>query len=176
MLSGKTQSGTTAKTARKSLPGLLLLVLALFPSACVQLAEIDSSQAPEYRSMIGQRFELKEEFLLKGVKRDLRSKTPDYFLVVPRPGVGGPEFFDLGVVPRGSEFEIVGVVTHESKLFPMTAYVVRFANGTTGEANAAGVRLNAASGFHLYLKPASPQEAPPLNPRYFQAITASPLP
>jgi len=141
-------------------------------AACVQLAEMDASRLPRYQAMIGRQFTLKEDLLVKGVKRDLRSKQPDYAMLVGVPGIGGPEFLELGIKPAGSRFTIVGVIVHKSQLFPATAYVVRFADGVPVAPGIIDVRISDQNGFKFHAKPLSPEEAPQLSERYFAPVAA----
>ena len=151
---------------------LLVVFLVAFQAACVQLAVFDSSLNPKYGPMIGRQFALKEDFLVRGVRWDLRSTQPDYILMMPatRPGIGGPEFTELGVLPKGIRFEIVGVVDRTSPLFPETSYVARFAPNTLANVDLASVRFSSSRLFPLFLKPASPDEAPQLSEAYFQPL------
>jgi len=120
--------------------------------------------------MIGQQFTLKEDMKVMGVKRDLRSKLPDYAMLVGSPGIGGPEFIELGSKPAGSRFSIVGVVTYKSKLFPGTAYVVRFADGREVAPGIKDIRITDQNGFGFHIKMLSHEVAPQLNDRYFTSI------
>lgn len=151
---------------------LLIVFLASFQTACTQLEVLDSTQNPKYRSVIGRQFALKEDFLVRGVRWDLRAAQPDYILMIPatKPGIGGPEFTELGVLPKGSRFEVVGVVDRTSTLFPQTSYVARFAPGTLTQVDLASVRFHSSQLFPLFLKPASPAEAPQLSEVYFQPL------
>ena len=147
-----------------------LLLSSAVQTACVQLAEIDVTASPRYRSMLGREFTLKEDLKVKGVKRDLRSKQPDYAMLVGTPGIGGPEFFELGIKPAGSRFTIVGVIYRKSRLFPATAYLVRFADGITVAPGITDIRISDENGFKFHDKPPSPEEAPSLSARYFEAV------
>lgn len=151
---------------------LLIVSLVSLQTSCVQLAVVDSTLNPKYRPMIGRQFALREDFLVRGVRWDLRSTQPDYILMMPatKPGIGGPEFTELGVLPKGTHFEIVGVVDRRSTLFPETAYVARFAPNTLAKVDLASVRFNSSHLFPLFLKPASPDEAPQLSEAYFQPL------
>jgi len=150
----------------------LLLLVAAAQSACVQLAEKNASQAPRYQTMIGRQFNLKEDLKVKGVKRDLRSKQPDYAMLIGTPGINGPEFFELGSKPAGSRFTIVGVVTHKSRLFTATAYVVRFADGVAVAPGISDIRISDQNGFGFHIKSQSSEDAPQLNERYFAPVAA----
>ena len=151
---------------------LVPMLSAMLQAACVQLAEVDSSQSPKYRSMIGREFALKEDFHVLGVKRDLRSTEPDYILIIPaaKPGIGGPEFFDLGAVPAGSRFKIVGVIERRFKFLPQATYVADFASDALSGAKLVAVRLRDSHVHPLYSTPISPSDPPQLNERYFQAL------
>ena len=121
--------------------------------------------------MIGRTFELREEFLVYGIKRpDQKSPEPDFILIMPPPTIGGHLILDLGRMPAGSRFQIVGVVTRRSKLFPSTEYVISFANRSISQTEGKQVRINATSTWHLYVKPASAEEPPQLNELYFRPI------
>jgi hypothetical protein len=156
---------------RRILPCVLLFSAVLL-TACVQLAEIDVTTSPRYRSMIGREFILKEDLKVKGVKRELRSKQPDYAMLEGSPGINGPEFFELGSKRAGSRFTIVGVIVHKSQLFPATAYVVRFADGVAVAPGITDIRISDQNGFRFHDRPPSPDEAPPLSARYFAAVAA----
>ena len=151
---------------------ILFAFLVSLQVGCVQLAVVGSTQNPRYASMIGRQFALKEDFLVRGVRWDLRATRPDYILMMPatKPGIGGPEFTELGVLPKGSRFEIVGAVDRTSTLFPETSYVARFAPDTIAQVELATVRFHSSHLFPLLLKPAAPGEAPHLSEVYFQPL------
>jgi hypothetical protein len=88
---------------------------------------------------------------------------------MPPPGIYSRyRIADLGAVPAGSRFKIVGAVTHRSELFPLTEYVISFGELRFGEDKP--VRITSAAGAQLYLKPVSPDDAPQLNERYFRSL------
>ncbi len=155
--------------ARSPLWLLLAAGCTVFLTACVQLAEVDSTDSPVYASMIGREFELKENLVARGIKLPPKFAAVDYILIMPLPGIYSRyRILDLGAVPAGSRFRIIGVVTHRSKLFPITEYVISFSGHRFGEDKP--VRITSAAGAQLYLKPASPHEAPQLSERYFHVL------
>lgn len=148
-------------------------ILALFLTGCVQLAVVDSTDAPRFQAMIGREYALMQPFLIRGVKRNSKDTEPDYILIMPPPGIGGRFITDLGRAPVGSRFKIIGVVTHRSKLFPSTRYVIAFSDRGIVRAAGRKVMINDASGFKSYEKPVSPNGAPTLSRQYFQPIDDS---
>lgn len=159
----------------KTLPRLLLLA-SLLPAltACVQLADVDATRSPRFATMLGQEFELKEPLLVRGVKHDARATTPDYALVMPSPGIGGRFIVDLGTLPRGTRFRIVGVTTHRASLFPSTRYVISLLDRSLPGAAGREILLSDAASWHLYLEPTSADAAPRLNERFFRPLPSSP--
>ena len=155
---------------RRLLPPVLLSLL-LGQTACVQLAEVDSTPAPVYASMIGREFELREEFVARGVKLPPGFDEVNYILIMPPPGIASRyRIVDLGAIPAGRRFRIVGVVTHRSELFPATQYVVSFLNHPLAGSEGRQIRIQDAAAWRLYVKPASPVEAPQLNEEYFRPL------
>lgn len=158
---------------RSPLRLLLAAGCTVFLTACVQLAEVDSTDSPVYASMIGREFELKENLVACGIKLPPEFDEVDHVLIMPPPGIYSRyRILDLGAVPAGSRFKIVGVVTHLSELFPITEYVISFGEHRFGEDKP--VRITSASGAQLYLKPVSPHEAPRLSERYFRPVENAP--
>lgn len=155
---------------RPLLPLLLVATALSGLTGCVQLAEVDSTHAPRFASMLGREYELREELLVRGVKRDARSAAPDYVLVMPPPGIGGRFIVDLGTLPRGTRFRIVGVTTHRSRLFPSTRYVISLRDQAIADPADRDILITDTSSWDLYLAPSSPAEAPQLNPRFFRAL------
>lgn len=152
----------------------LVLAVSLFFAGCVQLAEVDSTHSPVYASMVGRAFELKTDFFAHGIKLpDQRTPEPQYILIMPPPRIRGHLVIDLDRIPAGSRFRIVGVVTHRSKLFPSTEYSIAFDDPRAFQANGRPIRINATThSWHLYVKPASPDAPPQLNPEYFKAVAS----
>jgi hypothetical protein len=122
--------------------------------------------------MIGRAFELREDFDAYGIKLpDQRTPDPAYIVIMPPPRIGGHLVLDLGRVPAGSRFRIVGVVTRRSKLFPSTEYTVFFDDARSFQANGKPVRIQATTpSWKLYVQPASPGEPPQMNEQYFKPL------
>jgi len=159
---------------RHRIPKILSLALAaLTQSGCVVLETMDSTRAPIYAAMIGQRFELRRAFLVHGIKSDEdRGRDFSYVLLTPPPGIGGRFVVKLDEVPSGSRFTIIGVTTRRSTLFPSTRYGVRFDDEALIASAEKPVRLSAEHGnMKLYTEPASPGEAPGLNKLYFRPLS-----
>jgi hypothetical protein len=148
-----------------------LALVALTQFGCVMLETVDSTRAPIYAVMLGQRFELKQLFLAHGIKSDEdRGRDFSYVVIGPPPGIGGRFVVKLGPVAAGSRFTIVGVTTHRSKLFPSTEYVVRFDDEALIASAGKPIRISDGRYWNLYAEPASPGEAPQLNEHYFRPI------
>lgn len=149
----------------------VLASLLLGQTACVQLAEVDSTSAPIYASMIGREYELKENFVARGVKLPPKFDQVNYILIMPPPGIASRyRIVDLGDMPAGSRFRIVGVVTHRSELFPATQYVVSSLNHPVAGSEGRQIRIQDAAAWQLYVKAAAPDEAPQLNEKYFRSL------
>ena len=160
--------------ARSILLLLVSTVLTTLQSRCVQLGEVDSTHSPAFATMIGREFELKEEFLVRGVKLPPKFDQVNYALIMPPPGIYSKyRIVDLGHFDAGSRFKIVGVVTRHSELFPSTEYVIAFADRSFDEVEGQQVRITAASSWKLYVKPDARDAAPQLSERYFHPVEKS---
>lgn len=149
----------------------VLASLLLGQTACVQLAEVDSTSAPIYTSMIGREFELKENFVAQGVKLPPKFDEVNYLKIMPPPGLASKyRIVDLGDLPPGSRIRIVGVVTHRSELFPATQYVISLLNHPLAGSEGRQIRIQDAAAWQLYVKPASPDEVPQLSEKYFRPL------
>jgi len=152
---------------------MLLVACTALQVGCVQLAEVDSTHSPIYRGMLGREFELKEEFVVRGVKLPPKFNEVDHILIMPPPGIYSTyRILDFGHMPAGRRFRIVGVVTHSFKLVPFTQYVISFVDHRISQAEGRQVRIQDAAAWQLYVKPASPDEAPQLSERYFRPVDA----
>jgi hypothetical protein len=159
---------------RRSLCFELILLLTVFQTGCVQLAIVDSTRDPLYAPMIGRTYELTQKFVVRGIQL-IGQKSPDpaYILVMPPPGIGGHLVTDLGLLAAGSRFQIVGVVTHRSELFPSTEYVIALESPELIRSGGAPIRINNVYAWKLYEKPAAPDQPPGLSETYFRPIPAS---
>ncbi len=126
--------------------------------------------------MIGRVFETQEDLLIRGVKRDLRATRPDYIVLMPAPGIGGPEIFNLGTIPRGRRFRITGVIDRKNSLFSKPQYVVEFSGAPITNESVESIQLYNVQAFPLYLLPVADGAAPPLNPKYLLEVNALPDP
>jgi hypothetical protein len=147
---------------------VVVIVVAVFQSGCVQLARVDVSQSQLFASEMGKCFVVKEPLIARGVKQDLRAKQPDFVTIMSPPGASGPEFFEAQPVPPGTRFRIVGVTTRRSQLFPSTQYLITFDNLRLSDAEGIPVRISDVSGHRLYdrAKPHGP--IPKLSAEFFQ--------
>ena len=152
------------------------VVFCFIHCGCVQLKEIDSTRSPLFGRMLGNEFELLEEFIAIGVKGEYPSAELTSVLIMPRPGLAITRFLvELGRVPAGSRFKIVGVVTRTSKLFPSIEYAISFKDHSSPRSGNLLVRIpDGKVYFPAYVKPISPSEAPTLNERYFRSIGGTP--
>lgn len=149
----------------------VLVSLLLGQTACVQLAEVDSTSAPIYASMIGREFELRENFVASGVKLPPKFDEVDYILIMPPPGIASKyRIVDLGDLPAGSRIRIVGVVTRRSELFHSTRYVISLLNHPLAGSEGRQIRIQDAAAWQLYVNPASPDAAPQLSENYFRPL------
>ena len=148
------------------------LILCFFHCGCFRLSEVDSTHSPFFARMLGNEFELLEEFIAIGVKGEYPSAEITSVLIMPRPGQAITRFLvELGRVPAGSRFKIVGVVTRTSKLFPSIEYAISFKEHSIPRSGNLLVRIpDGKVYFPAYVKPISPSEAPTLNERYFRPI------
>lgn len=164
-------SATIRRTRHQICLSAGLALLLLGQTACVQLAEVDSTAAPVYAAMIGREFELKERFVALGVKLPPKFDEVNYILIMPPPGIASQyRMVELGDLPAGSRIRIVGVVTHRSGLFPSTRYVVALLNHPLAGSEGREIRIQDAVAWQLYAKPASPAEAPQLSEKYFRPL------
>jgi hypothetical protein len=158
---------------RRNLRFALILLLAIFQTGCVQLATVDSTRDPLYAPMIGRTYELTQKLVVRGIQLiDQKSPDPAYILIMPPPGIGGHLVVDLGLLAAGSRFRIVGVITHRSKLFPSTQYVISLEHPQLIQSGGAPVRIRDIPAWKLYDQPAAPDQPPGLNESYFRPIPA----
>lgn len=159
-------------------PGLkvaLAFLLATFATGCVQLATVDSTRDPLYAPMIGRTYELTQPFVVRGVRPiDQESSAPASILIMPPPGIGGHLVTDLGLLAAGARFKIVGVITHRSKLFPSTQYVVALNYPELIRSGGAPIRINNVAAWKLYDPPTAPDQPPGLSKTYFRLISPAP--
>ncbi len=157
---------------RRNYPAIFgILVLCFSHSGCVKLTVVDSTHSPVFASMVGAEFELVEEFMAIGTKWDSRSVAFDSILVAPQERRSfTSRYVDLGRVPAGSRFKLVGVETRW-RFSPSNQYVIAFTNHTIPQsANLPTTIPDYMVSFPAYVKAKIPSEAPSLNERYFRPL------
>ena len=159
------------RTTRHGLSFALILLGATFQTGCVQLAQVDSTHEPLYAPMIGRTYELTQPFVVRGIKLpDQISPDPAYILIMHTPGIGGHLVTDLGLIAAGSRFRIVGAVTHRSKFFPSTEYVITLEYPELIRSGGSPIRINNVYAWKLYEQPAAQDQPPGLSEKYFRPI------
>lgn len=147
----------------------IILFVAIFEVSV--LAADESGRFDKVQNQVGMQFALKKELLLKGVKLDLKANTPDHFVLVALPGIGGPEIFDLGSLPAGIRIKVVGLIEKKRLFQRVREYeVVILAPSKAGESR---VRVSSSYAFRLYQDGVSSRAAPRLSAEYF-AVTEAP--
>jgi hypothetical protein len=154
---------------------LSVIVLLFTMSGCVQLAEVDSTAAPQFKDSVGDVYTTVQDLEAFGIRRKIAKnvRDADYILVLSPRGIGGPEVTKTEIIPAGTRMKIVGVMTHKSKLFPATMYVVSLENFTLSFGEGKEIRIDDAIAFRMYEKSASVSSAPKLNPEFFRTESAS---
>ncbi len=146
-----------------------ILAFALLHSGCFRLAVFDATQSPVFASVIGTEYELKTALSAVG-QRPEPQVDPDYILLMPHP-IGAQRYnVDLGSVPAGTRFKIVGVLMPTSMIYPSTQYVIAFSNYSNPRFGMLPVKIYNGPVFDLYLKAEHPNAAPALNERYFRLV------
>lgn len=114
---------------------VLGILSALALSSCGQVPLEDVSSHAEYKGVVGARFTTKVDLLLIGVTADQNYKKQiDYVVLVPEPGISGPEVVRKEKLAKGSSVRVAQVL--RSKLFfvPRVYYVVEVAGAKMSEA------------------------------------------
>lgn len=99
----------------------LFLAFCALLTGCGQL----TNTALPLHGVAGTRYETTQELLVCGIKRDLRSDAHDYIVLVPKPGIGGPEVIKLGTLPAGTAFEIIGLVQQGPEFLNRKIYQIK---------------------------------------------------
>lgn len=128
--------------------------------------------APALRAQAAARvYETREDLLVRGVRDHFGDKDYSRIGLYARPGVGGPEFVNLGVLPAGSKFEIVGQARTGWWPFAKVEFVIRLLGPAPFDIGTRPVRISSAAALHLYVKDDASGERR-LNPRYFTETPA----
>jgi hypothetical protein len=146
-----------------------ILAFALFHAGCFRLAVFDATQSPVFASVIGTEYELRTALWAVGSRPETQV-DPDYILLMPQPT--GPRRYnvDLGSVPAGTRFRIVGVSMLTPMINPSIQYVIAFSNYSNPRFGMLPVKIYNGKVFGLYLKVEQPNAAPGLNERYFRLV------
>lgn len=132
-------------------------------TGCVHLAEHPQAAG----GVVGRRFEVRQDLLAYGIKRSLPSSHYDYVVLHPKPGIGGPEVVDLGLVPAGTTLEVVELVGLGPRIFGREFYRVRLQGSAAARFEGRDLRLASRRTFHV----GSDAEGHPiLNPAYFRKL------
>lgn len=119
----------------------------------------------EPNSYVGKEFILKKEMKLRGVKIDLRSSKPDYFIVVGTPGVSGPEIMNMGILPIGTRIKIMELVKRRRFLSSSREYEAIIISSSAAEGQR--VRIPNRHGLGLYKRESNSLLEPALSCDYF---------
>ncbi len=144
-----------------------LLCIAATCSGCLAVKLRDRSSDAKYREGIGRTFVLKSDFAVYGVRMDLRSKTPDFYQMIPSngPGISGPEKMDLGRLAANTRVRLIAAYEEEWGAAPL--YEVAVVEPVDPRFNNIPIRINNARGFHLYQNNNHASGAPSLNEEWF---------
>lgn len=100
-----------AKTLR-SLAEIVLIAVCYFSIvSCGQASLEDCSLEPQFSIAIGKSFSTKEDLLAFGITADANyKKRVDYIILIPEPGVSGPEVVTKEVLKKGTVVRVVRVL------------------------------------------------------------------
>jgi len=102
----------------------LVILIGLTIASCVQSME-DSSSKPEYVSIIGQEFKVKEDLWALGITSDQNyKKNIDYIALVPGVGFSGPEVLSRDQFRKGAVIKVARILTSKSLFSSTVVYVV----------------------------------------------------
>jgi len=134
-----------------------------FLSGCGHLSEKDFPPPADR----GARYECLQELEVYGVKRKLPSPRHDYVILIPPPGMRGPEVVNLGKIPAGTVIEIDGLLQQGPDWLSRFFHRVRILGPAADRWAKEDVRLNNSD--KLY---APPDEAKQLvlSANYFRRL------
>ncbi len=166
------------KIIRGGASGMALALLAGAGTGCVQLKLDNATGSARYAPVVGKRYELAQDFILQSVREEV-GEAPRYARIIAKPIVYIPQYdprnrrydprgkpgyvtrfvTDLGFLPAGTRFSVVGVLTRGA---PMTQvhYVIAIEGDQSQIAGHLPVRLSEQWGKDVYLAPAAAGEAP----------------
>lgn len=105
---------------------LILLSCFLLVSSCVPATYINRSTDSKYSSLIGKQIRLKKNIMAEWVTTDINYRQPaSHVVLLPSPGVGGPEIIRIIEVGSGVMFEITSVITTRSLGILFERYVIK---------------------------------------------------
>jgi hypothetical protein len=76
---------------------------------CDERLLTDLSDEPEYKAIVGSRYEIIADLAAYGIKRELNRRA-EYITLIPPPGIAGPEVEFEIPVKRGSEVTVLKIV------------------------------------------------------------------
>lgn len=107
----------------------LYILLTIFLSACAQLSYEDVSSYPEYKPILGKKFEISEDMWAISVTADKNyKKITDYVVIVPGVGFSGPEVVRRDVLEKGTIFEVSKVWISKSIISKKIVLIVKLDN------------------------------------------------
>jgi hypothetical protein len=85
----------------------------------------DVSAEAEYKQVIGAKFRSKQTLLLTGITGDQNYKKQiDYYVLVPEPGISGPEVVREEKLEKGASLRVTRVLQSKIFLLQRVRYVV----------------------------------------------------
>ena len=103
---------------------LIAILICFLLSSCGEVKMVDSSSAPAYSSVIGQKIKLKEDMLALGISSSNRPPA-DYVVLVPGVGFSGPEVVSRHTLKKDTVIQVTKVLTSKSFLVKKVVYVVK---------------------------------------------------
>lgn len=170
---------------------MTVAVLAIFGTAgggCVQLELADSTASPLYVPVIGKKYELSQDFIIRSVRVEVGA-APSFAYIFAKPAVYIPQYdpksrlydprrrpgyvtrfeTDLGFLPAGTRFSIIGALTREAPFARMN-YLIMIEGVSSQLAGDLPVRLGERRGDERYLTPAANERAPVPNVQFFRPV------
>jgi hypothetical protein len=167
---------------------LALAALAGSGAGCVQLELTDSTTAPRYAPVIGRRYELTQDFIVRSVRVEV-GEAPSFAYIIAKPAVYIPQYdprsrrydpqgkpgyvtrfvTDLGFLPAGTRFAVKGALTREAPFVRMN-YLIEIEGSGGGLARDLPVRLGEQWGKEIYLAPMATGQAPEPYAPFFRPV------